>query len=89
VQQFFHNEGVNLGFGIGTGVSAHSVADILVAWQDTNNNTHISDLHLNNHAGINVHDTASFFMGVSMSDMVQLTGVSVTSLASANIHLIA
>jgi hypothetical protein len=82
VANFFDTAGINLHTALGAGTSA----DYLVAWQDTANNTHISDLHLLN-TGAATKATAT--MNVAVSDMVQLTGVTVTSLNAADFHIVA
>jgi hypothetical protein len=82
VENFFASTGINLHNGLVHGNSA----DMLVEWQDLGGNTHIADLWLHNfHAAGSQANTAN--LSVSVSDMVELTGVSIS--ANPHIHLVA
>jgi hypothetical protein len=83
-----------LGNNIGNGGSSYNLIfpvnipaardHILVAYNDGNNNAHIADVDIFGGAG-----TMSKNSFVVASDMVQLTGVSVTTLTNANFHFVA
>ncbi|MFZ3181658.1 MAG: DUF4214 domain-containing protein [Methylocystis silviterrae] len=85
VKSFFDGPFTGVTFSAALGGGGR--ADVLVAWEDTNHNTHISDLRMHN-AGF-LGTTFTGFMANSISDVVELTGVSITDISNANLHLLA
>ena len=64
-------------------LKAGNSADMLVEWQDLSGNTHLSDALFHNAGAATASSTA---LKVSISDMVEVTGVIETG---ANLHLVA
>ena len=68
-----------------TALNNNNSAHMIIAYQDFNGNTHISDLALIANAGTT---TQIDLMDIHVSDMVQLTGVTLNTLAAANIQFV-
>ena len=79
------NGGTNAMGGIGTLANKDS-AHVLVAYQDLGGNTRIADVALDNVSGTATASSTALIEHAS--DIVQLTGVSLTSLTAADIHFI-
>lgn len=74
----------------GTALPANSNAHMIVLWQDLLGNSHLSDLEI--HAGAAAATATNALGGatgsISLSDMLQLTGVNETNIHAANIQFI-
>ena len=70
----------------GAGIANNNSGHMIVAWQDFAGNTHLSDLAFINKTGAVQDDFSDF--NLFMSDMVQLTGVQLTSLDVSNIQFV-
>jgi hypothetical protein len=76
-----------LTFG-GTGVSAGKDAHMLFLYNDASGNAHIADVDFENSANASAATTTTAVSHIVASDMVELAGVSMTSLAGNNVHLV-
>jgi hypothetical protein len=76
----------NLTFGGGGSIAANTDAHMLFLYSDASGNTHMADVDFEN--GGTAATTTAAVSHIFASDMVQLTGVSVTSLAANNINFI-
>jgi hypothetical protein len=75
----------NLTFA-GTGVAANNNVHMLFLYDDASGNGHVADVDFEN--GVTAATTTTAVSHIVASDMVQLTGVSVTSLTVNNIHFV-
>jgi hypothetical protein len=85
--QFLHSAGGNITFA-GPGLAADTAAHILFAYSD-GANVHIADVEFVNNAPGPAETTTNEVNIVTATDMVQLTGVSLASLNTHNVHFLA
>jgi hypothetical protein len=76
--------GYNLTFGAGGSIPANTDAHMLFLYNDPSGNAHIADVDFEN--GATAATTTSAVTKIVASDMVELVGVSATSLTAHNIH---
>jgi hypothetical protein len=77
----------NLTFA-GTGVNANTDAHMLFLYNDASGNAHVADVDFENGANATAATTTTAVSKIVASDMVELVGVSATSLAANNIHFV-
>jgi hypothetical protein len=72
----------------GTGVAAGKDAHMLFLYNDASGNAHIADVDFENAANATAAANTTAVSHIVASDMVELLGVSATSIAANNIHLV-
>jgi hypothetical protein len=72
----------------GTGVAPNTDAHMLFLYNDASGNAHVADVDFENGANGSAAATTTAVSKIVASDMVELVGVSETSLAANNIHFV-